>query len=210
MSALIYDVSAASFDQSTLLPVVPTRGKIDPALDRILSDIARSDNASDPMLRNGLYIAYFPRARRILIRLWYRNLREFGCELDDLEQELFLIFVTLLERWSGNGSFSAYLHGAIPWRLFDAARRLATRERPVGDRQIVASAPGFSQSDSETVVLLEELARRLSPFDRDLLLWRIRDGKSLSTFAAERGMSQRTTRRAWLRLQQHLRRELAA
>ncbi len=59
------------------------------------------------------------------------------------------------------------------------------------------------------VLLLEELAQCLSGFDRDLLLGHIRDGKPLSQIAAERGASPRTIRRAWLRLQQHVRRELA-
>ncbi len=116
---------------------------IDPGLDRIVSELARSAGNLDPDLRNALFIAYAPRLRRILIRLWYRNLSEFGCELEDLEQELFLIFDLLLDRWSGSGSLSAYLHGAVPWRLYDAARRLAPRDRQLGDRPVADS----NQSD---------------------------------------------------------------
>ncbi len=121
-----------------MVPVVPHRGLIEPSIDRMLSDLARSRDGNDAELRNALFIAYAPRLRRILLRLWYRNLYEFGCEFDDLEQELFLIFATLLDRWSGEGSLSAYLHGALPWRLYDAARRLAPRDRPLGDRPVTA------------------------------------------------------------------------
>jgi RNA polymerase sigma factor (sigma-70 family) len=209
MSALIHECSNASEDQPVVVPVLPTRGQIDPALDRIVSDLARNADVIQSPLRNALYIAYVPRLRRILIRLWYRNLSEFGCELDDLEQELFLIFETLLDRWSGAGSLSAYLHGAVPWRLYDAARRLAPRDRTLGDRPVAAQNLELSNTEMEMNLLLEELAARLSSFDRDLLLFHVRDGKSLARFATERGMSPRTVRRAWLRLQQHLRQELA-
>ena len=209
MSALTQNISDSQLDRPAVVPVVPAGGKIEPALDRVLSNLARGGPATEPALRNALFLAYLPRLRRILLRLWYRNLHEFGCELDDLEQELFLSFVTLLERWSGKGSFSAYLHGALPWRLYDAARRLAPRERPIGKRPIATTSVEISQSDAEMVVLLDEFAKRLSTFDHDLLLWRIRDGKSLSEFAAARGLSQRTVRRAWLRTREHIRRELA-
>jgi RNA polymerase sigma factor (sigma-70 family) len=182
---------------------------IDADLDRIVSELARCDGDLDPVLRNALYTAYAPRLRRILVRLWYRNLSEFGCELDDLEQELFLIVATLLERWSGSGSLSAYLHGAVPWRLYDAARRLAPRDRPLGNRPVADANASNLHSEDDMVLLLEDLAQRLSGFDRDLLLGHIRDGKTLSRIAAERGASPRTIRRAWLRLQQHVRWELA-
>lgn len=192
-----------------IVPVVPDRGMIDPTVDRMLSNLARRDDRSDPEVRNALYVAYAPRLRRILLRLWYRNLQDFGCELCDLEQELFLVFAALLDRWSGNGSLSAYLHGALPWRLYDAARRLAPHDRSLANRVIAALDSDSSYADAEAAMLLEELANRLSSFDCDLLLWYIRDGKSLGQFARSRGMSHHTVRRAWLRLQQHLRRLLA-
>jgi DNA-directed RNA polymerase specialized sigma24 family protein len=209
MSAFVHDSLEQTCHRPIVVPVLPIRGKIDPALDRIVSDLARTEAGIDPELRNALFVAYAPRLRRILIRLWYRNLSEFGCELEDLEQELFLIFDALLGGWSGAGSLSAYLHGAVPWRLYDSAKKLAPRDRPLGDRPVAAANDAFSHSDAGMVVLLEEVAQRLSSFDRDLLLWHIRDGKPLSQIAAERGASPRTMRRAWLRLQQHLRRELA-
>ena len=208
MPALMQQRSNSSQDRPIIVPVLPIRGQIDPALDRIVSDLARRHDGPPASVRNALYIAYAPRLRRILTRLWYRNLSEFGCELDDLEQELFLIFDTLLERWSGAGSLSAYLHGAVPWRLYDAARRLAPRDRTLGDRPVAAQDVESGQSEAEMILLLDALADQLSPFDRALLLEHICDEKPLSQFAAERGMSQRTVRRAWLRLQQHLRREL--
>lgn len=188
-----------------IVPVVPHRGLIDPAIDRMLSDLARSRKADDPEIRNALFIAYAPRLQRILLRLWYRNLYEFGCELDDLEQELYLIFANLLERWSGKGSLSAYVHGALPWRMYDAARRLAPRDRPLGDRPVSSLNSDESSSAEEAIALLEDLAATLSPFDRELLLRHVRDGESLATIARARGLSHRTMRRAWLRLQEHLR-----
>lgn len=210
MSSIVSFIPTKTASRAALVPVLPVRGQIDPVLDRMVSDLARDRTALDTELRNALYIAYFSRLRRMLIRLWYRNLNEFGCELDDLEQELFLIFDSLLERWSGQGSLSAYLHGAVPWRLFDAARRLAPRDRQLGDRPVAASNQLFSHSDVELVVLLDELAARLSPFDRKLLLWQVSPGNSLAGFAKLHGISERTTRRAWLRLRRQLHRELTA
>lgn len=188
-----------------IVPVVPDRGMIDPAIDRMLTTLAQSHNRSDAELRNALFIAYAPRLRRILLRLWYRTLFEFGCELCDLEQELYLIFASLLERWSGQGSLSAYLHGALPWRLFDAARRLAPKDRQLPDHPLPAPIADGSHAADEAALLLEELARTLAPFDRDLLLRHVRDGQSLAAIARATGLSHRTVRRAWLRLQQHLR-----
>lgn len=188
-----------------MVPVVPDRGLIDPGIDRILSDLARTGDRADPTLRNALFTAYAPRLRRILLRIWYRNLCEFGCEFADLEQELFLIFANLLERWSGAGSLSAYLHGAFPWRLFDAARRLAPRDRPIDGRPVAALNGDDSHAAAEAELLLEELANGLSPFDRDLLLRHVRDGQSLSAISRSLGLNHRTVRRAWLRLQLHLR-----
>lgn len=192
-----------------VVPVVPERGMIDPAIDVMLSDLARTHDRTDPWVRNALFVAYAPRLHRILRRLWYRNLHEFGCELDDLEQELFLVFATLLERWTGNGSLSAYLHGAVPWRLYDAARRLAPRDRPIDGRPVAALNDDDSHVAAEAAMLLEQLANQLSPFDRNLLLWHVRDGKTLAQIARSLGMSHRTIRRAWLRLQLRLREELA-
>lgn len=198
-------VSRSNDSRPIVVPVAPDRGMIDPALDRVLTNLARSREFDEVDHRNALFVAYAPRMRRILLRVWFRSLSEFGCELDDLEQELYLIFATLLERWSGHGSFSAYIHGALPWRLFDAARRMAPRARPMDDRTANSLIGGDSYAAEEAALLLEELARTLSPFDRDLLLRHVRDEQSLSSIASSLGLSQRTVRRAWMRLQQHLR-----
>lgn len=200
----------ASGPPPTLVPVLPARGLIAPELDQVVSGIARARERTDAALRDALFDAYAQRLHRILIRLWYRNLSGFGCELADLEQELYLIFVGLLDQWPGSGSFSAYVHGAVPWRLYDAARRLSPRDRTLGERPVAAANTDLSQSDAGMVELLEEVAQRLSPFERDLLLLHVRDGVSLAQIAAARGANPRTMRRAWLRLQQHLRRELTA
>ncbi len=74
---------------------------------------------------------------------------------------------------------------------------------------LVATAGELTDPDAEMLMLLEELAQRLSGFERDLLRWHVRDGKSLSRIAEELGMNRRTIRRAWLRLQRHAREELA-
>jgi len=71
----------------TVVPVVPSRGLIDPDIDRLLSDLARTGDHSSAELRNALFTAYAPRLYRILLRLWYRNLHQFGSDFGDLEQE---------------------------------------------------------------------------------------------------------------------------
>lgn len=208
MLTLAYS-NSSSVQRPIVVPVVPLRGMIDPAIDHQISELARQHDRTNPLVRNALYAAYAHRLHRILIRLWYRNLHSFGCELQDLEQELFLIFATLLERWSGHGSLSAYLHGATPWRLYDAARRLAPRDRPLDDRTASTVGGTPSQIGTDALDLLEELADRLAPFDRSLLLWHVRDGRSIAQIARTMGLSERTVQRAWLRLKNVLRQELA-
>ena len=191
-----------------IVPVAPIRGMIAPDIDRILSELARAGDRHDPELRNALFTAYAPRLHRILQRYWYRNLQAFGCELVDLEQEMFLIFEQLLGNWTGNGSLSAYLHGAFPWRLFDAARRMASCDRVLSERAVVALKQDESFAAQEAAVLLEELAAALSPFDRSLLLRHVRDGESIAAIAHASGANPRTLRRAWVRLQRHLQESL--
>lgn len=194
--------------QSVIVPVPPSQGLIPAETDRILSAHARSEERFDPDLRNALYTAYAPRLHRMLIRHWHRNLQHLGCELDDLEQEMFLIFDRMLNNWSGNGSFSAYVHGSFPWRLLDAARQLAPCCSSLNNRPTISPNEAATQAAQDTALLLEELAATLSPFDRDLLLRHIRDGESLADIAQSKGAAPRTMRRAWLRLRRHLQESL--
>lgn len=192
-----------------IIPVLPSRGLIDPSVDRFVSDIARSAAHVDPSVRNALWAAWEPRLQRMLTRLWYRQLASFGCDRADLAQEMFLIFATLLDRWPGHGSFIAYVHGALPWRLIDAARRLAPPKFDPELRQGAVLWHAASSDDVEALLLLEHVADRLGPFDRQLLLRHVRDGWSLERFAQSMGMSERTVRRAWSRLRDDLRQSLA-
>lgn len=187
-----------------VVPVVPTTGLVPTDIDRVLSDYVRSFDPADAILRNALYSAYAPRLHRILRRYWYRNLYRFGCDFADLEQETFLIFASLLETWSGNGSFSAYLQGTFPWRLHDAARRLAPRDRTLTELTFTTLQEDDTHIAQEATMLLETLARGLAVFEQELLRRHIRNGESLDSIARSLGLSQRTMRRAWLRLRQHL------
>lgn len=191
-----------------VMPVVPLTGLIPPDIDRILSDHVRSCDPANALLRNALYVVYAPRLHRILRRYWYRSLCRFGCDLVDLEQETFLIFARLLETWSGDGSFSAYAQSAFPWRLHDAARRLAPRDRPLTEQSMLTLSEDDTFAAQEAAQLLDTLTRNLSAFEQDLLRRHIHDGESLDAIARSRGLSARTMRRAWLRLRQHLAEQL--
>ena len=71
-------------------------------------------------MRNLLFDAYWPRLRRTCSQVWRRTCRGTIVDRDDVDQEAFLVFASLLERWPGDGSFTRYLLGLFPWRLRDA------------------------------------------------------------------------------------------
>jgi RNA polymerase sigma factor (sigma-70 family) len=197
----------AGVRRPVLVPVVPARGYLPPGIDRFLTHLALHYDLGDADVRNALFAAFEPRLRHLTDNLWRRQLRDWPCERDDLEQEVFVVFCELLARWHGAGSFAAYVHGAFPWRLREAARRNAPTRPPA---QLTALPP-LAQDDSwmaaEAIELLEKVAGTLDPFERRLLLLKVRNGFSLRTVARELGVDERTIRRAWRALIRRLRRE---
>ena len=110
------------------------------------------------------------------------------------------------------GALQAYLRGAVVNRIRDLIRRSRTRGRAV---DIGEDLPDMAPSPLETAILRERLEnflealQRLSPSDRQVVVWRIELGYSADDIARRLGKSKgaaaMTLSRALARLQQHIR-----
>lgn len=110
-----------------LVPLAPQRGRIPDDIDHLLSDLARSEEADSPVIRNALATAYSPILLRIDRKVWWAIARHDLIDLDDVTHEGFLVFCDLLQRWSGDGSFSRFLLGRYQWRVRERVVRLNGR-----------------------------------------------------------------------------------
>jgi DNA-directed RNA polymerase specialized sigma24 family protein len=194
-----------------LVPVLAADDEITPEIDRVLTTVARAASDGDIDARNALYTAFSQKIARFVRR--YRTYPSgigwsAAIDLDDVAQEAFLVFTDLVAEWQGDDSFCVYFLGQFPWGLRNAVRRLGTANRPalnlVGTPDALWLADGSAVAD-EAVALLEIVAADLQAPDGDILLWRIRDGETLTVIARRLGTSPRTIVRAWDRIVMELR-----
>jgi RNA polymerase sigma factor (sigma-70 family) len=182
-------------DRPILCPVVPRSGRVPAGIDSALSTIARAEARRSPDARNALFLAYESRLRRQAGYLWRRFYRDTTLDREDLEQETFLVFCDLLGSWSGNGSFSAYLLGSMPWRLRDTARRaIGSRdavENEMSPDSLADTLPGFGTLLAE----LEDLVVQLVPEDMTLVRLSLLEGRPTAEVARIVGLKPRSVRR---------------
>lgn len=198
----------AADPQAPVAPVVPTRGHIPDAIDRVLSDLARDANRDDPATRNTLYAAYGPVLDRIGRRVWWDMARKDLVDPGDVQNEGFLVFGSLLDSWSGDGSFTRYLLARFSWRLRDRVVRLNGRRPPASVADSLALAAYDSWAAERAMSLLAELIEPLSEFDRRLVLARVVDGCSIRAIASQLGVSASTAESRWAALRIELYRNL--
>jgi RNA polymerase sigma factor (sigma-70 family) len=197
-------------EPNRVLPVVPARGDVPRHIDDRLTLAASRGRQDDAVMRNLLFDAYWPRLRRTCSQVWRRTCRGTIVDRDDVDQEAFLVFASLLERWPGDGSFARYLLGLFPWRLRDAVDVLiGPRDASLADLSL-AELADVSYDTEQAVVLLEDLSRQFPPLDRQILLMRVRDGVAVRQIADTLGINRRTVQRRMAAMRSKLREDLMA
>jgi RNA polymerase sigma factor (sigma-70 family) len=203
---LITSDGRATVLRRTLLPVIGEDDVILPAFDDTLGTFAMRAQEGDTDARDALFFAYLPKLERLMsyarpphalsgmTGIWDR---------DDVEQEAYLVFVELVEGWSGDVPFTAWLLSRFPWRLKDAIRdgigkpSGPPRQRvvPIEDAAFVpVEVAGLSPEDREVI---DAVLDRLPEYLGQILIEHALHGKSKAAIAREIGISRRTMVRYW-------------
>lgn len=195
-----------------LLPVLPPEAAVTPEIDKLLTAAARAAREGDRASRDALFFALQPKILRSVQRC-YRWSREQSAawDRDDLDQEVFLLFVSLLAKWPGSDSFAGYFFSRFPHRLHDLVRREAGFRPscpPVSTSRPKRAAPDVL--DEVSLERLTMLAEALSPAEAELLLMRVRDRHSFEAIAVLQHCHTLTVRRHWRAMLPKLRQLLAA
>ncbi len=203
---------------------------LDRAVEERLSDLVLAAQTGGAAARNEIYTLLRVKIGRWVEREWWAiRDRTATVEPGDIHGEAFVVLADLIEQWPGEGGFGAYVMRVFPWRLRAAVRQQAglpvrLRQAPGGGGwQGPVSAP---EDDGETVVagllaeetwlaeqaitLLEALSEMLEETDRQMLVWRIRDGQTMTEIARRLGLNRRTAHRRWERITTWIRTEWAA
>lgn len=202
-------LAAGSPDAAGPVPLVPLlapEAEVGPELERFLAPLARDVQAGDLDARDTLYEALAVKIERFVAGAWRLAWAGDGPRRDgipwdaeDLAQEAFPIFVDLLAAWPGDRPVGPYLLAHFPWRLRNAGRALAAPRRfetaPLPPR--VLYLVDDSAAAEEARALLEAHADRLPRPDGQILLWHVRDGRSLGAIARQLGLHRDTVGRRW-------------
>jgi RNA polymerase sigma factor (sigma-70 family) len=192
-----------------LVPVLNVDDEWTPDVDRALTVVALAARAGSRTARNALYVALAAKIARFVGRYRFRQPPGVTWEIEDVEQEAFLVLADLVDAWSGEGSFARYFLGYFPWRLANAVRQLHDPRVTTSSLTAVeALLHDDSTAADEARALLEALAADLPPADRTLLLLHVRDGEHFTTIARRLLVSRRTVTRRWQALRQELRQTL--
>lgn len=214
---------------------LPLDAELDAVTERRLAGLVVTAQRGDAAARNRLHALLQVKLARLAEREWWMiRTRTALIEPGDLVGETFLVLAGLIDEWPGEGGFGAWLMRVFPWRLRAALREQAGL--PVRARQhgglggwegVVVEQPNASGGDDvdltaaglraeeswlagEAITLLETLAGELDDPDRLLLVWRVRDGLSMTLIARRLGMGRRQAQRHWVRITEWIRAEWAA
>lgn len=193
----------------TLLPEIGADDVILPTFEQTLGSFAMRAQLGDRIARDTLFHAYLPKLNRLMrgIRPPYAPDGAEGIwSRDDVAQEMYLVFVDLVEAWAGDVDFTAFLLSRFAWRLKDAVFRgigkPATPPRwsavPIREASLEAAVAEPEGADALDMVLdgLPE------PFAA-ILVAHVLEGRSKAAIARELGISRRTMVRYWARIRQH-------
>ncbi len=175
-----------------------------PELDARLGAMALRAR-TDPQIRNDLYRVLGFKIERFVRRYRYRVRQLAVCEVADVEQEAFLVFCDIVDRWPGQESFLGYFFSRFPWRLARAVDVLergwsATRVVPLDEIAEPAPPP-----DPDDALLLAEIGANLEPRERTVLELRIGYNLRVREIARILGLHTRTIHRSWARIVEELR-----
>ncbi|HEV2073013.1 MAG TPA: sigma-70 family RNA polymerase sigma factor [Thermomicrobiales bacterium] len=189
----------------SLLPVIGADDVILPAFDDMLGDLAIRAQEGDQEARDALYAAFLPKLTRLMspVRTPFAPPGSQGIwNRDDVAQEAYLVFVELIEAWSGDVSFTAYVLSRFPWRLKDVIRR-GIGKSPVPPRQYGvpmehAEPVADQEGNAEGVnAMLDALQEVLPEPLGVVLIAHVVHGMTKTEIAAELGVSRRTMVRYW-------------
>jgi RNA polymerase sigma factor (sigma-70 family) len=184
--------------------IVPTLRKgerVSAATDRRLAALARQAQGGDRAARNALYLALRPAMEPILARLRYsvqwREREGRSWTWDDLAQETFPIFCTMLDDWdAGSDAFAGYFFRLLGWRLRDTLRAWSVAERHADAGLRALPVAGVDEQDlAETRLLLEAALMTLPLAEATVARMRLVDGLADREIAGALGLSERTVRR---------------
>ncbi len=203
---------------------------IDADVEAHLSRLVLAAQTGSVAARNEIHALLRVKIGRWVEREWLaiRN-RTLIVEPGDVHGEAFLVLADLVEQWPGVGGFGAYVMRVFPWRLRAAVREqagLPVRLRqttghggwlgPVDTSEDTGTTPvaGLLAEQTwlaeEAISLLEALSAGLDEPDRLLLVWRVRDGQTMTEIARRLGLSRRQIHRRWDRITDWIRTEWAA
>lgn len=198
-----------------LAPMVRPGERVSPATDRRLADLARAAQGGDLAARNALYLALRPAMEPMLGRLrrseeWRRR-EGRAWTWDDLAQETFPIFCTMLAEWDpASDGFAGYCFRLFGWRLRDTLRVWSVPERHATAGLRALPAAGADDLDvAETRLLLERLLTALPAADAEVARLRLGEGLADAAIAVRLGVPPRTVRRRRARALAALRLALA-
>lgn len=185
---------------AVLAPVLDPRGRIPEAIDARLAELARRAQGGDVAARNGLFLALWPRCAPLFGSIRrsdrWRAREGRAWTFDDVEQEAFPIFCELVDAWrSDQPRFAGYFFTRFRWRVIDLLHRWSVPMRaevPFPD-DLDLAAP-LDQVD-ELRLLIDSLFASLSARDREVLAWRIIDGRTDAEIAVACGVALKTVRR---------------
>jgi len=184
-----------------IVPTLVAGERVSPATDRRLAALARQAQAGDRAARNALYLALRPAMEPTLARLRYsaqwQGREGRSWTWDDLAQETFPLFCTMLDDWdAGSDAFAGYFFRQLGWRLRDTLRAWSVAERhaDAGLRALPALAAD-EQDVAETRLLLETALATLPVAEAAIARLRLVDGLPDREIAARVGVPERTVRR---------------
>lgn len=163
---------------------------------------------TDPDARNALYQALSFKIGRFVRRYRYRERPLSICDLEDVAQEAFVVFCTLVERWPGQESFLGYFFSRFPWRLaraIDVIERGSSAARVYSLTEADEILATAARVEPDDLFALAEIGAGLAPRDRAVLELHIGQRLHLREAAIVLGISPRTVYRAWARIVSELR-----
>ena len=190
----------------TLLPVIGADDIILPAFDDTLGAFAIRAQEGDTDARDALFFAYLPKLERLMsyARPPHALSGMTGIwDQDDVEQEAYLVFLELVDGWSGDVSFTAWLLSRFPWRLKDTIRSGVgkpsgpPRQRvvPIEDAAFVpVEVDDLTPEDRE---MIDRVLDRLPEYLGQILVAHALHGTSKAAIARDLDISRRTMVRYW-------------
>lgn len=190
---------------SAIVSVINTWDDLSFTLERRLLPTVERAHAGDRDARDALYIAFQPKLIRFVRRIHPPRMRPDQVAVwdrDDVAQEAWIVFDQLIRQWTPDRPFGRYILATFPWRLRDAVFRGVARRGvpprmisvPIGDHEWLRD--GSAASD-EARALLNVVAEQLPEVQGIVLRRHIGDGETLTTIAADLGVSRRTITRQW-------------